>query len=141
MKQSGTRSVRLNWREVIDYFGAHLVPGRDEHERERVAERALLLSAVLLFWTGGYFVGTHLWIREAMVPYLMGIALVGSLIHWSCLVRRPGSCVAVQYLMLVIDPFIIVGVLAEDPNYFAFLNPFLLVAIVRCGLRYGTRTL
>jgi signal transduction histidine kinase len=49
--------------------------------------------------------------------------------------------VTLQYVFLVIDPLSLVLILVEDPQSFAFLNPFLLVVIVRCGIRYGIRTM
>jgi len=33
-----------------------------------------------------------------------------------------------------------VGLLIQDPETFAFLNPFLLVNVVRVGIRYGVST-
>jgi signal transduction histidine kinase len=55
--------------------------------------------------------------------------------------RRPMGGVTLQYVFLVIDPLSLVLILVEDPQSFAFLNPFLLVVIVRCGIRYGIRTM
>lgn len=45
------------------------------------------------------------------------------------------------YAFLILDPVYLVGVLYLDARTFAFLNPFLLVVIIRTGIRYGIRTM
>jgi len=44
------------------------------------------------------------------------------------------------YAFLVVDPIVLVGLLIQDPETFAFLNPFLFVTVVRIGIRYGVST-
>jgi hypothetical protein len=43
--------------------------------------------------------------------------------------------------LLISGPFYLLGVLIQDPRTFALWNPFLVVVLVRCGLRYGMRTM
>ena len=54
---------------------------------------------------------------------------------------RPQGDERALYAFLVLDPFFLLGVLVQDPATFAFLNPFLLVVVVRTGIRYGLRTM
>ena len=48
---------------------------------------------------------------------------------------------ALQYFFLLTDPLVCIGILLQDPAAFALWNPFLLVVVVRSGIRYGIRTL
>ena len=52
-----------------------------------------------------------------------------------------GGVAVLLYAFLLLDPIFLVGILSFDPETFAFLNPFLLVVIVRTGIRYGIRTM
>jgi hypothetical protein len=49
--------------------------------------------------------------------------------------------VALQYAYLVADPVVLMTGMVVDPHRLASLNPFLLIVIIRCGIRYGTRTM
>ena len=63
---------------------------------------------------------------------------------WPISVSSNGSmrgAAVLLYAFLLLDPIFLVGVLFFDPETFAFLNPFLLVVIVRTGIRYGIRTM
>ena len=54
---------------------------------------------------------------------------------------HPGPVSPLVYLFLVLDPIALTAVLFEDPQTFAFLNPFLFFIVVRVGIRYGVRTM
>ncbi|MEO8924874.1 MAG: HAMP domain-containing sensor histidine kinase [Caldimonas sp.] len=54
---------------------------------------------------------------------------------------RPHGGVPALYAFLILDPCFLVGVLVQDPVRFAFLHPFLLVVVVRTGIRFGIRTM
>ena len=64
-----------------------------------------------------------------------------SLAYGYLLHRRPGTGPGLLYAFVMADPVMLVIVLAHDPEYFAFLNPFLLIVIVPSGIRYGIRTM
>ena len=73
---------------------------------------------------------------------LLGLAYgVESFIYRKSLHQPSDSSVLLLYTFLILDPVYLVGVLFFDPESFAFLNPFLMVVIVRTGIRYGIRTM
>ncbi|MGY0195232.1 diguanylate cyclase domain-containing protein [Leptothrix sp. BB-4] len=123
------------------HFGAHRVDGRGRHEIDRVIQRIVITVAVGLvtFWQEP---GTD---RLApIVPLMPWAALVYvllSLAYWRVIRRRPDAAVGAQYAFLVVDPLVTVLALMAAPTMLAPLNMFLMVQIVRCGIRYGVRTL
>ncbi len=62
--------------------------------------------------------------------------LYRDLLRWKAAIAVPSV-----YLFVVLDPFVVTGILVQDPHVFAFLYPFLIIVVVRCGLRYGVRTM
>ena len=126
---------------LASYFGAHAVPQREEHERERAFQRGWATVAILIAWLVVYSregtVGpTRVWLILFCLTY--GIS---TFLYRAYLKRNPNGGTGIQYTFLVVDPLALVLILVEDPRTFAFLNPFLLVVIVRCGIRYGIRTM
>ena len=81
-------------------------------------------------------IGPPLWFVALGLAY--GIA---SLAYLRFLERLDGGAAVLLYAFLLLDPIFLVGILFFDPETFAFLNPFLLVVIVRTGIRYGIRTM
>ena len=72
----------------------------------------------------------------------MGLAYgIESFIYRKSLRQPSDGGVLLLYGFLILDPVYLVGVLFFDPETFAFLNPFLMVVIVRTGIRYGIRTM
>ena len=123
------------------YFGAHAVPQREEHERERAFQRGWATVAILVAWLIVYLrEGTGGSTRLGLVVFCLTYG-TASFLYRAYLKRSPNGGLGLQYAFLLIDPVALVLILVEDPRTFAFLNPFLLVVIVRCGIRYGIRTM
>ena len=75
-------------------------------------------------------------------PAWRGISyFVSSFFYRRLLKSHPERVGVALYVFLVFDPVMVVLVLATGAETFAFLNPYLLFMIVRCGIRYGVRTL
>ena len=51
------------------------------------------------------------------------------------------SAPVVAPLILLIDPFFLIEILIQDPKTFGFLNPFLILTVIRVGIRYGVRSM
>jgi signal transduction histidine kinase/ActR/RegA family two-component response regulator len=135
------QSVHSLIARAAGYFGAHQVPQRDDHERERAYQRVCVTLAILVAWIyqwmhGGAMTATRL----SLVGCCAALAVL-NLHHLQRLRVRPGSGIGLQYAFLATDPILLVVLLAEDPQTFGFLHPFLMVVILHCGLRYGTRSL
>ncbi len=124
-----------------EFVGAHRVPMRDQHERERAFQRGLISGCVATYWAALYLTGTEQWPARSPFAYALIAVAVASWYHYRKLQSHPEACIRAQYAFLILDPALIVGILVQDPQTFAFLNPFLLVIIVRSGLRYGPRTM
>jgi signal transduction histidine kinase len=123
------------------YLGAHQVPKRADHEIERAGQRAWAALAIVSTWACFVLVGEPSTpLRLSLIAFCCVYA-VASFAYRTFVRAHPDGGVAIQYLFLLMDPVALVLVLFEDPQHFAFLNPFLLVVIVRCGIRYGTRTM
>ncbi len=124
-----------------DYFGAHRVDARARHEVDRVIQRILISVAVglITFWQeppdnrlGG--------LVETMPSLAVAYVLL-SLAYWRVIHVDPDGAVGAQYAFLVTDPLVTVMALVASPALLAPLNIFLMVQIVRCGIRYGVRTM
>ena len=128
------------WR-AAEYFGAHLVPDRASQERERALQRGIVGILVAVVWTLQYLAGGR---SEPHLGFVLFYGLVvpaTAFAYRRFLVSSPDGGIALQYGFLILDPLLIVTVLVLDPQTFAFLNPFMLVVIVRNGIRYGIRTM
>lgn len=121
------------------YFGADRVPERAALERERALKRGVI--AVLISCVGAYQVLTGK-LDHAWAIVLIGPAIAAaSLGYRRYLQTHPDGGAAVQYLLLVLDPVLLVLVLIQDPKIFGLLNPLLLIVVIRSGLVYGVRTM
>lgn len=124
------------------YFGAHSVPQRDEHERDRAMQREMIVLSVCLLWVSDFVTDHPLWSGEKSISMLVAVGYMLSSSAYRRLIRlHPGGALPMQYLYLVADPVVLVLGLVVDAPRLAFLNPFLLFVIVRCGIRYGIRTM
>ena len=124
---------------VFEYFGAHRSPARIAHERSRGWQRsliAILVPPLALFGQQESGTAHQLAIATAIVSAAYGLA---SLVYLAYIRRRPTGAVAVQYLFTVLDPLVILAVFIQDPPFFAFTLPLLVVIIIRSGMRYGER--
>lgn len=129
------------FRGFSDYFAAQRVPDWHAHEVDRAKQRmlgSLFVSALWILRYFGVIPGAPLdWYVMAMPSAYLAL----SLIHRHLLVVRGTQQVFLMYVFLVLDPIILTVLLAKDPETFAFLNPFLIVVVIRSGMRYGVRTL
>lgn len=125
---------------LADLIGAHRTPQRETQERDRALQRGVVGLALPFYWLAkvllGLPIGPPLWFVAAGLAYG-----TGSLIYRQALGRVSRSSVFLLYAFLLLDPIFLVGALFFDPETLAFLNPFLLVVIVRTGIRFGLRTM
>ena len=132
---SGPGVVRL-----FEAIGAHRSPQRKAQERDRARQRAVVGTVLPAYWLLnlwlGLPVGPPIWFVFGGLAY--GIA---GLAYFRAIERLVAGSSLLLYGFLLLDPVFLVAVLFYDPQTFAFLNPFLLVVIVRTGIRYGIRTM
>jgi hypothetical protein len=127
---------------VESYFGAHLVPQRVEHERDRAWQRGLIVMLVCLVWLNDYLSGHASWSEgRAVAMWVAAAYSLSGFAYWLYLRSRPDAGIALQYVYLVADPVVLVTGMVVDPERLAFLNPFLLIVVIRCGIRDGTPTM
>jgi hypothetical protein len=131
-------------RKLAEYIGAHRAADRDAHERDRARQR-VAIATVFGLASGWAAVDAG---RAGPVPVLlaavpvfsMGYALL-ALFHLRWLLPRRGVTLFGQYSFIVLDSVLTVVALVGAPSMLAAFYPVLMVQIVRCGMRYGLRTL
>ncbi|MEO8524636.1 MAG: HAMP domain-containing sensor histidine kinase [Caldimonas sp.] len=130
-----------NFARLIEFFGAHRVPESKKHLRERAQLRGIACLGIASIWLIRFWSGTSippsLWIILALAAVYGGL----SFFHLRTLRASGTGGIGLLYAFLILDPLFIIAVLIEDPRTFAFLNPLLLVVILRSGLGYGIRTM
>jgi signal transduction histidine kinase/ActR/RegA family two-component response regulator len=97
---------------------------------------------VCLLWVVELRTGHPSWNRARTV--LLDIAVVyalSALAYRAYLRRRPFGGLSAQYAFLVLDPLFLVLAFTLDAERLSLLHPFLIIVIVRCGIRYGTRAM
>lgn len=135
-------SIRKWPERIAQYFGAHTVPLRADHELDRAMQRGVVVSMVCLLWLGEHVVRGGVWPRDKLLLLMAGMAYAaGSFVFYTFVRRHPAGGVFLQYLFLVGDPIFLVLALLVDAETLAFLYPFLFLVIIRSGIRYGTRTM
>lgn len=139
----GARPLLLRSLQKVDeYFGAQTVPHRDVHEQERALQRLIVAYSICLIWLIELLAGYSSWSVLQSCSFISFLSYATSAFVYRIRLRRrsyKGS--ALQYFYLVVDPMALVLVMFVDPARFAFLNPFILIVIIRCGIRFGTRTM
>ncbi len=140
MEPSGV-GVRPLFSRFAEYFGAQYARDRANQERERALQRGIVGLIVSAYWILQYLSGREVRAQLWFVVFLGLVLPVLAFSYRRFLLSRPEGGVAIQYAFLILDPVVIIGVLVQDPLTFAFLNPFMLVVIVRNGLRFGLRTM
>jgi signal transduction histidine kinase len=126
---------------LFEAIGAHRSPRRQVQERDGARQRAIVGIVLPISWL------THLLLGLPIEPpvwfVVLGLAYgLASLVYLRALDGLDESDAATSlYPFLLLDPIFLVGVLFFVPETFAFLNPFLLIVIVRSGMRYGIRTM
>ena len=126
---------------AVSYIGAHLVPHRDLHEIDRAVQRVVigLIMCALMTW--------HAFTSSGLAPVVLAFPVfaaayaVAGLVYLKIIRARPNRGVMAQYVFIILDPVVTVLALAGMPVVLAPLNPLLLAQIVRCGIRFGIRTL
>jgi len=134
-------NVQPTLARVFEFIGAHHVAGRLVHERDRAIQRVFASLAVAILAGIDYFFRHPSHPQDRVVLVMSLIYFSVSLAHRRFLSVYPERGIFVMYVFLVLDPVILVVVAFLDPETFAFLHPFLLVVIVRSGIRYGIRTM
>ncbi|HMW24656.1 MAG TPA: GGDEF domain-containing protein [Burkholderiaceae bacterium] len=133
--------MRRLLQRFIDYVGAHNAQHRDAHERDRARQRAMISLAF------SAITGWDAWrnpappLVEVLVPLLSLAYAVVALAHLKLGLSRQRAGVASQYLFIVLDSVMTVVAFVGAPAMLGPLYPVLMVQIVRCGMRYGLRTL
>ena len=119
------------------FIGAHSATSIKEHEIDRASQRTIGCLAVLLVLIVSHIArqstSTSARILIGLVPIYLAIPL-----SYTFLAGAPPNP---SPLSIHLDPFLLTLTLYLAPVEFAFLNPFLLVVIVRTGIRYGIRTM
>ena len=127
---------------VYRYFGAHLVPQRDEQELRRVKQRLIITLAILLYWVCEYVSAPSDWSMAKSIAFLLSTGfLLSNLIYGERLRRFSGSAIGAQHAYLALDPAFLVMAVAVDPERLSFLNSLLLIVVIATGIRYGTRSM
>ena len=126
---------------AISYIGAHLVPHRDLHEIDRAIQRAVIsgILCVLMVWHA--FTSSGLGPVALVFPVVAAAYATAALIYLKLIRAKPNRAVMAQYVFIILDPVLTVIALAGVPIALGPLNPLLLAQIVRCGIRFGMRTL
>ena len=127
---------------IEDYFGASRVPLRADHERDRALQRGLIVSIMCSIWAVDFVSNVNPWLPGRLTLLCCGIAYaLGSFAFRRFLLFKPGGGVLLQYLFLIGDQVFLILALVLDAERLAFLYPFLFLVIIRCGIRFGTRTM
>ena len=124
---------------AIAYFGAHLVPSRDQHERDRAIQRvviAVVLGAISLWVTEGASAP-----RTSAAPFIAASYGAIALLHLHLLTSNPGKLVGAQYFFILADPLVTIAMLVSAPITLSPLCPLVMVQLVRTGIRFGPRTM
>lgn len=129
------------WWRVAAYFGAHRVDGLDGHERDRARQRIAMAVAIALLVAGQIAWGDA---REPTAWLVLALSSAYALVaaaHLRWVLAAGRRWAAGQYLLIVCDSVLTVVALVGAPQLLGPLYPVLIVQIVRCGMRYGMRTL
>lgn len=137
LKTAGLASLFLR---LAGRIGAHQTPHKEVQERDRALQRGVVGVGLPLIWAMEFLAGQP--VRPPLWFALLGLVYgIESFIYRKSLRQSSDGGVFFLYAFLILDPIYLVGVLFFDPQTFAFLNPFLLVVVVRTGIRYGIRTM
>ncbi|MBK6616446.1 GGDEF domain-containing protein [Ottowia sp.] len=129
------------YQTAIAYFGAHSAHLRDKHEVDRAIQRAVIGGAISIITM--WFAHSHSETGSivAALPYAAAAYAALAMIYLKIIQSRPNAAIAAQYLFILLDPALTVLALAGMPGVLAPINQLLVVQIVRCGIRYGVRTM
>jgi signal transduction histidine kinase/CheY-like chemotaxis protein len=131
---------RPSFARLAEYLGAHKVSEVLVHERDRAMQRVIVCASTLGFWTLEHVIGRPVAPHPGFVGFL-ACYFVLALAYRRFLTSTSKLNAALLYVHLILDPVVVIGILVQDPETFAFLYPFVMVVVVRSGLRYGVRTM
>src|SRR5215204_4828483 len=118
---------------VAQVLSAHRAP-------DRALQRIVVCIAVAAVWVFQSSTGRPVH-ADAWFIFVVGVLLPAiSFAYRRYLLAHPQWGRYLVYPFLVLDPLVLIGLLIQDPETFAFLNPFVLVTVVRIGIRYGLAT-
>ncbi len=123
------------------YLGAHESPDLQAHELDRSLQRLIVASGVTAVWVAEFLFRDRFGPPSALLLVFSATYLLLTIAYRSFLRAHPGRAGYLTYFFLILDPIAVIAVFVVDPQRLGFLNPFLLVIIVRSGLRYGLRTM
>ena len=134
-------SLRAILAKTSSYFGAHSIPALSLHERDRAMQRVVVCGIVGVIWCIEAWLGRFNQIQNyAALAFTIPYVAANLLYRQRDDFQSPAS-LALLYVFLIVDPIYLIVALALDPTTFGFLHPFVLVVVVRSGIRYGLRTM
>ena len=127
-------------RRFTEFLAAPVAPELRADERSGAWQRLAACGAFLFVWALDLAAG-QLTATRAALAAIVACALVASAFYLHVLGHDRPISAGPTYAFLLLDPLLLVVILAFDPHDFAFLYPLLFVVVVRAGLRHGIRTL
>ena len=127
--------------KLADWFGAHRADQRDAHERDRARQRIVIALVIGLLAAAHVLMADQLSTIERAMPWMCLAYAASALWHLKRVLVADRAGVLLQYLFVALDSVLTVLALACVPTMLATLYPVLMVQIVRCGMRYGQRTM
>lgn len=133
--------LRILW-PVFGFLGAHTVLNKAEHERDRAWQRvAIGLFLVPLSIQIGHATAATTKLPTDSLSLLSIAYGAANLIYLAYLRVRPHDGVIAQYTFILLDPIVTMAVIAWEPSVFSWFSVLLLLEVVRCGVRFGIRTM
>jgi diguanylate cyclase (GGDEF)-like protein len=126
---------------IAEYFGAHRVPECLAHERDRARQRMGIAGFFGLVLLAHMVWSSTFELQLLWLPLISFSYAAYALYHLRVVLVRPQPAVQSQYALLVLDQVFNVACLAALPPALAPIYPVLMVQIVRCGMRFGIRTM
>ena len=128
-------------RARAEYVGVQTTPALREHEADRASQRIIGSLAVLIVLTLDDLLGQAIDGQGRILLASVGAYLALTLAYRVFLHSGAVPGIVPVYSFLLLDPALLALPLYLAPQRLGFLNPFLFVAVVRTGIRYGVRTM
>ena len=134
--------MKLSVESIANYFGAHQVPGRVAHEKDRANQRLVVVTIFFAITLWVYYGQGQRTMMLGFMPQVLALYCAATLLYRRAIVAKPERYVLSQYLFMVLDPAITVMVAITVPQIVApVITMLLLMQIVRPGIRYGPRAM
>jgi len=133
-------AIDASGRRLAALLEAHQSPDLELQESDRALQRMVVTLAIGGVWLAQMLAGRTVHASAWFIVLIVLVVPAGTFAYRRYALGRNRQSALFVYLFLVLDPILLVGLLVQDPETFAYLNPFLLVTIVRSGIRYGIRT-